>query len=89
MTMTFPVLVYLMCVASALACTALLIRSYLKTRTALLLWSAIGFVFLSLNNFFLFLDLVVFPDINFLIWRNLSALAAIAVLLYGFIWEAD
>lgn len=87
--MTFPVLVYLMCVASALACTALLIRSYLKTRTALLLWSAIGFVFLSLNNFFLFLDLVVFPDINFLIWRNLSALAAIAVLLYGFIWEAD
>lgn len=87
--MTFPVLVYLMCVASALACTALLIRSYLKTRTALLLWSAIGFVFLSANNVFLLLDVVIFPDVNFLIWRNLASLAAIAVLLYGFIWEAD
>lgn len=87
--MTFPVLVYLMCVASALACTGLLVRSYLKTRTALLLWSAIGFVFLSANNIFLLLDLVVFPDVDFLIWRNLSALAAIGVLLYGFIWETD
>jgi hypothetical protein len=89
MTMTFPVLVYLMCAASALVCTGLLIRSYRRTRAALLLWSAIGFVFLSANNIFLVLDLVVFPDIDFLIWRNLSALAAIAVLLYGFIWEAD
>lgn len=89
MTMTFPALVYVMCAASALVCTALLIRSYRKTRAALLLWSALGFVFLSANNVFLVLDLVVFPDINFLIWRNLSALAAIAVLLYGFIWEAD
>ena len=89
MTMTFPLMVYLMCVASALACTALLVRSYLKTRTALLLWSAIGFVFLSANNIFLLLDLVVFPDVDFLIWRNLSALAAIGVLLYGFIWETD
>lgn len=87
--MTFPLMVYLMCVASALACTALLVRSYLKTRTALLLWSAIGFVFLSANNIFLLLDLVVFPDVDFLIWRNLSALAAIGVLLYGFIWETD
>jgi hypothetical protein len=87
--MTFPVLVYLMCVASALACTGLLIRSYARNRTALLLWSAIGFVGLSANNLFLFLDAVVFPDIDFLLARQLSALAAIAVLLYGFIWEVD
>lgn len=89
MAMTFPALVYILCAASSLVCTALLIRSYRTTRAALLLWSALGFVFLSANNVFLVLDLVVFPDINFLVWRNLSALAAIAVLLYGFIWEAD
>jgi hypothetical protein len=89
MAMTFPVLVYLMCVAGSLACTGLLIRSYLRNRAALLLWAAIGFVFLSANNFFLFLDLVVFPDIDLLLWRHLAALMAIAVLLYGFIWEAD
>ena len=52
---------------------------------ALLATAAVApFVFLSANNVFLVLDLVVFPDVNFLIWRNLSALAAIAVLLYGF-----
>ncbi len=89
MTMTFPALVYVMCAASALVCTALLIRSYRKTRAALLLWSAIGFVFLSANNVFLVCDLVLFPEIDFLPARNLSALAAIGVLLYGFIWEAD
>lgn len=87
--MTFPVLVYLMCVASSLACTGLLIRSYVQNRTALLLWSALGFVALSFNNLFLFFDAVVFPDIDFLMARNLSSLAAIAVLLYGFIWEVD
>jgi hypothetical protein len=54
--------------------------------TALLLWSPVGFVFLSANNVFLLLDVVVFPDVYFLIWRNLASLAAIAVLLYGFIW---
>ncbi len=86
---TFPVLTYLMCAASCLACTGLLVRSYLRNRTALLLWSALGFVCLSANNIFLVLDLVVFPDIDFLLYRNLAALAAIAVLLYGFIWEAD
>lgn len=86
---SFPVMVYLMCAASSLACTALLFRSYLKTRTALLLWSALGFVCLSANNIFLVCDLVLFPDINFLPYRQMAALAAIAVLLYGFIWETD
>ncbi|MBM3546226.1 MAG: hypothetical protein FJX54_04695 [Alphaproteobacteria bacterium] len=86
--LTFPVLVYLMCVASSLACTGLLIRSYRRNRTALLLWSALGFVALSFNNLFLFVDAVV-PDIDFLMARHLSALAAIVILLYGFIWEVD
>ena len=87
--MSFPLLVYVMCLASSVACTGLLIRSYVRNRTGLLLWSALGFVALSFNNLFLFLDLVVFPDIDFLSYRHLSALAAIAVLLYGFIWEVD
>lgn len=86
---SFPVFVYLMCVASCLACTGLLIRSYARNRTKLLLWSALGFVGLSVNNLFLFLDAIVFSDIDLLPHRLLAAFAAIAVLLYGFIWEAD
>jgi Family of unknown function (DUF5985) len=87
--MTFPVLVYVLCLASSVTCTGLLIRSYAQNRTGLLLWSALGFVALSFNNLFLFLDLVVFPNLDFVLYRHLSALTAIAVLLYGFIWEVD
>ena len=86
---TFPTMVYALCLVSSLACTALLVRSYLRSGTALLLWCALGFVGLSLNNFFLFLDTVVFLQIDFRIWRHLTAFAAVAVLLYGFIWEVD
>ncbi len=87
--MSFPLLVYVVCVASSVACTGLLIRSYARNRTGLLLWSALGFVALSFNNLFLFLDLVVSPDLDFVLYRHLTALTAIAVLLYGFIWEVD
>jgi len=86
---SFPSTVYLLCVATSLACTGLLIRTYLRTRTPLLLWTALGFVGLSLNNFLLFTDLVIFPEIDLLILRQLSALGALSVFLYAFIWEAD
>jgi hypothetical protein len=87
--LSFPVIVYLLCMASSLACTGLLIRSYMRTRTALLLWSAIGFVGLSLNNLLLFSDLVLLPGVDLRMLRHVSSLGAVAVLLYGFIWEID
>jgi hypothetical protein len=87
--MSFPLVVYTLCLASSLACTGLLIRSYLRSGTVLLLWCALGFIALSLNNLLLFVDLVLLPDVDFRLWRHLAALAGIAVLLYGFIWEVD
>ncbi len=81
--------IYLLCAATSLGCTTLLVRAYRRNRTALLLWSALGFVGLSVNNFFLFLDTVILPDVDLLIVRQLSALIALAVLLYGFIFEVD
>jgi hypothetical protein len=44
---------------------------------------------LALNNILLFADLVLLPDIDLRVPRALLGLAAISVLLYGFIWEAD
>jgi len=86
---SFPSLVYLFCVISCLACTLLLVRGYLRNRERLLLWSALCFIGLSINNLFLFLDIVIFPQIDLQIFRQGSALIAACVLLYGFIWEAD
>lgn len=82
--------VFLLCFATSLVCLILLARSYLRTRMRLLLWSALCFVFLALNNLLLFIDVVVFPtEVNLLPFRQLAALVGVGVLLYGFIWEAD
>lgn len=71
------------------ACMVLLFRGYLRKRVRLLMWSAICFAGLTLNNILLFCDLVVFPDIDFRMVRLLAALAGMLVLLYGFIWDAE
>jgi hypothetical protein len=85
----FQPAVYLLCMATSLLCAVLLVRSYRTSRTGLLLWSALCFVGLSVNNLFLFADVVVLPDVNLLPMRQLSALLAIGVLLVGFIWESE
>jgi hypothetical protein len=82
-------LVYSLCFVTSAICAALLLRSYFRTRTRLLLWSAIAFVCLAVNNFFVLADLILFPDINLLTFRYVAALAAVCVLIYGFIWEVE
>jgi hypothetical protein len=85
----FPPAVYLLCLATSVLCAVLLIRSYRRSRTKLLLWSALCFVGLAANNLFLFVDAVVLPGVDLRSLRHLSSLAAIAVLVYGFVWEAE
>lgn len=82
--------VYLLCFATSLLCLILLARSYARNRTRLLLWSALCFVFLALNNLLLFVDVVILPvEVDLLPYRQLTSLLGVGVLLYGFIWEAD
>jgi hypothetical protein len=84
-----PAAVYLLCFATSLLCVILLFRSYIRSRSRLLFWSALCFVGLAANNLFLFVDLVMLPMVDLLPLRHLSTLAAIAVLVYGFIWETE
>jgi hypothetical protein len=82
--------VYILCFATSAVCGWLLVRSYLRTRTALLLWTAICFVLLAVNNFLVVVDLVFLPDaIDLRPMRFAATLVALATLLYGFIWELD
>jgi hypothetical protein len=76
-------------VLGSLACMVLLLRAYAMSGTRLLLWSGLCFVFLSLNNILLFLDLVVFPDLDLRPYRLAAALVGLLFLLYGFIMEAE
>jgi hypothetical protein len=84
-----PAAVYLLCFATSLLCVILLFRSYIRSRSRLLFWSALCFIGLAANNLFLFVDLVMLPMVDLLPLRHLSTLAAIAVLVYGFIWETE
>lgn len=83
-----PAIVYFLCFATSAACAWLLARNYRKARAPLLLWSALCFVFLAANNFVVIVDLVLTtPDSDFRLIRLLLSLAAVGVLLFGFIWR--
>lgn len=87
--MTAPALVYMFCFITCAICAALLVRSWVKTKTRLLLWIAVSFICLAVNNFFLFADTTLFPDIDLSLYRTLSAVAGVSILIFGLIWEAE
>ena len=89
MTNPIRVVVYFLCFATSAGCGWLLVRSYFRTRTRLLLWTAACFVLLGLNNFLVVIDLVYLPDVDLALLRLIATVAALATLLYGFIWELD
>ena len=81
--------VYFLCLFASALCAWLLARSYSKTGTKLLLWSSLCFVFLAINNLLVVVDLLFVPTIDLTLIRQFSSMAALVVLLYGFIWELD
>jgi len=80
---------YLVAVLSSGACALLLFRGYVRRRIRLLMWSGICFIGLTVNNVALFIDLVVFPDLDLRLARLIPALIGMTLLLYGFIWDSD
>lgn len=80
-------IVYTLCALTSTLCSILLLRGYRTSRIPLLFWSGLCFVGLALNNFLLFIDLIIVPQIDLFMWRTGVALAAMCVLLYGLIWE--
>jgi hypothetical protein len=85
--MAMAEVIYVLCAITSTLCAALLTRSYLRTRTRMLMWSALGFVGLAVNNILLFVDLAVVPDINLALPRNVAALVGMALIVVGLIWE--
>lgn len=85
----FPATVYMLCFAASAACALLLGRSYRRSGARLLLWSTACFGLLAANNLFLVIDLVLVESIDFGMVRLLLSLAAVAVLLFGFIWDME
>lgn len=89
MALTLTDLVYLLCFLTSALCAVLLVRRYAASRTPVLLWSAVCFVFLALSNLIVVIDQLVLTEVSFRTPRLLLTLVAVAVLLFGFIWEAE
>jgi uncharacterized protein DUF5985 len=81
--------VYLLCACTSVAAALLLLRAWSIRRTRLLLWSSLCFVGLAINDLLVFVDLIVVPQLDLSMWRNLSALGAMAVLLFGLVWDSQ
>jgi hypothetical protein len=80
--------VYILCALTSLCCAVLLLRGYRASRFRLLLWSSLCFFIFAVANSLLFVDLVIWPQTDLLIFRTGLTLVALLLLLYGLIFEA-
>lgn len=82
-------IVYTLGALASLACAIMLWRGYRQSHARLLLWSALCFAFLALNNALLVLNVRVLPSQDLSVVRSIPSLIGVALLLYGLIWESD
>ncbi len=85
----FGNLVYILCAATSMVCALLLLRGYRRSRVRLLLWSAVCFLGLALNNALLVIDLRMGTAIDLSVWRMIPAIIGAGALLYALVWEAQ
>jgi Family of unknown function (DUF5985) len=89
MVISFEAVVYFLCFGSSALCAFLLVSAFQRQGEKLLLWSSVCFCLLALNNLLVFVDIILLPNIDLTSLRSVTALAAILVLLYGFVWESQ
>jgi len=81
--------VYILGALVGLICAVLLLRAYGRVKQRLLLWSGLCFLGLAVSNALVFLDLVVFTNIDLYFLRLGTTTVAMALMLYGLIWESN
>lgn len=81
--------IYFLCALTSAICAAMLLLAYQRTRSKMLLWSALCFVGFTLNNALVLLDRIVFVEADFSTARLATALVSLALLLFGLIWESE
>jgi hypothetical protein len=80
-------IIYGLCTLTSLVCAWMLLGSYRRNGVRLLFWSGLCFIGMSVNNVLLVLDKLVFPQVDLLPLRLISALVALLLLLFGLIYE--
>ena len=86
--LTFNLALCALAVGTCAACMVLLFRRYAHSRRRLLLWCGWCFLFLTLNNVLLFLDLIVL-EMDLRPWRHAMAVPALAIMIFGLLYERE
>lgn len=81
--------VYLLNASIYATCAGLLLRGYSRVRQRLLLWSGLCFVGLAFANVLIYVDLVIFPQIDLYPLRLGTTTLAMLLLVYGLVWEGE
>jgi hypothetical protein len=82
------VVIYSLCLITALCCAAILVRAFTRTRRPLLMWASLCFLCLALNEAVVMVDLYLLPDLSFRILRSSLGLTAALLMLVGLIFPA-
>jgi Family of unknown function (DUF5985) len=80
---------YIATCLTTLLCAILLLRAYFNVGRRLLLWSGLCFIGLTVSNLLVIADLVLFPKVDLYSYRLASETIAMALLLYGLIWDTQ
>ena len=80
-------LVYVLCAVTSLVCAVLLLRAFAASRSRLLFWSGVCFLWFTLNNVMLFVDLELFPERDLSLARSGTAFVGTVTLLAALVWE--
>ena len=81
--------VYLLGAFTSAYCALLLLRGYSRVKKGLLFWSGLCFAGLTVSNALVFVDLVLFPEVDLYHLRLAIAAIAMLLLIYGLVWEGE
>lgn len=79
--------IYVLAAVTSLGCAILLLRGYAVSRSRLLFWSGVCFLWFTANNVLLFIDLELVRDVDLSIARSGTAFVGALTLLVALIWE--
>jgi hypothetical protein len=82
-------IIYSLCALVSLGIAVMLWRHFVRTRSRLLYWSAWCFSGLTLNNVLLVVDKTGLLEQDLSLLRQFTALASLAMLIFGLVYEDE
>lgn len=84
---TAALVAYVLCALVSSASAILLLRGWLRSRSRLVFWVCVAFVFLSVSNVLLVVDLL--SDYDLALARPILIAVGLGFLVFGLVWEHE